>query len=247
MIRISLGNVGSGKTVCEVREMFLNNHVNTYSNIITKMKHQKDIDGSMIITKELIGEKKKRDGKTEPIYKNKLNIEFWKKVKKPINIVLDEAHSILNARKSMSTVNIIVTDWIALIRRILGNTEGVGDLVLISQLPNRIDIIAREMANQIRYHVCHYTKVCKKCGSSWYESSETPEQLYRCWMCDSFELIKKDHVIELYFFQSIDAFEIWKNNNIKSYYKRYLITDIEKYFPLYNTLQWENLFSDVYI
>ena len=52
MIRISLGNVGSGKTVSEVREIFINKfHRKTYSNIKTKLNHQINLTHDMIIKK----------------------------------------------------------------------------------------------------------------------------------------------------------------------------------------------------
>ena len=149
MIKIILGNVGSGKTALAVREMFVNKlNRKTYSNIITKnLKNVVPITPRMIIKEEIVTYKKNRKtGKEEPVYKHTLNVKFWKDIKEPINVVLDEAHSIINARRSMSKINIIVTDWIALIRRVLGQSEsGYGELVLISQLANRIDVIAREM------------------------------------------------------------------------------------------------------
>ena len=168
IIRISLGNVGSGKTVCEVREFLLNkgNRL-TYSNIKTKkLTNVKLINPDMIIKKEIIDYKTKKDGSSEPVYKKTLNKDFWTKIKVPINVVIDEAHSIVNARRSMSKTNEIITMWLALIRRVLGTTDsGEGELVFITQLPNRLDIIAREMATQVRYHVCHFMKGCKDCGA----------------------------------------------------------------------------------
>lgn len=246
MIRISLGNIGSGKTVSEVREIALNSHIKTYSNIITKLRHQKDINAGMIVKKELIDTKKKKDGSLIPVYRETLNTDFWKEIPKPINIVLDEAHSIINARRSMSKVNIIVTDWLALIRRILGSVEGFGNLTFITQLPNRIDTIARDMATNVRYHICHYKKICKKCNLVWSETSEHPEQLYKCLRCNSYNIKKFDHKIEIFCFTSVNDYETWKNYNVKTWYKHYIINDIGKYFHLYDTLQWENLFSDLY-
>ena len=149
MIVIYLGNVGSGKTACAVREIMLNKaHRKTFSNIVTRgLKNNKVIRPEMIIDKQQVDTKTKRDGTTIPVYEIKLNTQFWKDIDEPINVVLDEAHTIINARRSMSKVNQIVTDWLALIRRVLGSADsGFGSLILISQLHNRIDIIAREMA-----------------------------------------------------------------------------------------------------
>ena len=72
-----------------------------YSNIITKIKSNIQISPEMIIKKDLVDYKtRKTTGKKEAIYKHSLNVEYWKSIKDPINVVLDEAHSILNARRS---------------------------------------------------------------------------------------------------------------------------------------------------
>ncbi len=229
--------------------MFINQNTRlTYSNIKTKMKNQMNLKPEMIIKKNIVNYKKSRStGESEPVYEYKLNVDFWQSIKVPINVILDEAHSIVNARRAMSKTNQIVTDWIALIRRVLGQTEaGVGELVFITQLPNRIDSIARDMAHQVRYHKCHYIKTCKKCGASWQEHSEMPEGIFTCTSCGSTQIKKHSHSIEIWKFKGIEAYTAWKDWNKRSFYSHYFITDIEKYFPLYNTLQWDNLFGDYY-
>lgn len=248
MIRISLGNVGSGKTVCEVREMFLNHAKRkTFSNIKTKLKHQINISPDMIIQNEVVGTKNKKDGTIEEVTKKTLNKEFWMGIKEPINVVIDEAHSIINARRSMSKTNEIVGQWLALIRRVLGSSEnGYGELVFITQLPRKLDVIAREMATQVRYHVCHFIKGCHNCGSKWRETSEIPEQLHQCPMCSGWNIKKFNHQIEVWCFPNMYAYQGWSMEGISTFYKHYIITDIEKYFPLYDTLQWDNLFEDHY-
>lgn len=249
MITISLGNVGSGKTASIVREMYLNpSHRKTYSNIITKgIKNCVVIDPKMIIKKEIVGEKKKRSGETEAVYESKLHIDYWKDIKEPINVILDEAHTIMNSRRAMSKTNQIITDWMALIRRVLGSSEsGYGELTLISQLFNRVDIIAREMATKIKWHVCHYIKTCKKCGWSVQENSDDPEPLWECLNCGSPRIHKHTHVIEVKHFRNSDSFLDWKEYGSRTYHKHYYITDIEKYFKMYDTLQWDNMFSEFY-
>ena len=111
MIKIILGNVGSGKTAFAVREMARNLSNRTYySNVKTELKWQRDIKPEMIIKQEIVDHKKnKKTGEMEPIYKNTLNDTYWKNIKEPINIVIDEAHTILNSRRAMSTINIIVS------------------------------------------------------------------------------------------------------------------------------------------
>ncbi len=246
MIRIIVGNVGSGKTALAVREMFHNvNKRNTYTNIQTQLPNTVEINAEMIMKQEIVDHKtNKKTGETIPIYKQTLNIDYWKAIKEPINVTLDEAHSIINARRSMSKTNIIITDWIALIRRILGeNSTGYGTLTFITQLPKRIDSIAREMATQIIYCRMHYQMKCAECATYWTENTEMPETVQSCPRCNSIKLIKSHHTIEAWNFKNIDHYELWYEMNKQTFYKHYFIKDISKYFNLYNTLQWDNLFS----
>lgn len=229
--------------------MYLNHQIRkTYSNIQTKnLPNQVMINPKMIVDKQIVDHKTKRNGETEPVYEMKLNIDFWKNIKEPINVVLDEAHSIINARRSMSKVNIIMNDWLSLIRRVLGQSEsGYGELVYITQLPNRIDTIARDMAHQVRYHVCHYHVSCNKCGTTLSENSEIPEPTTYCPSCGSFKLKKFNHKIEIWHFNNMRSYEGWREFGMNNFYKHYIVTDIEKYFPMYNTLQWDNMFSELY-
>jgi len=247
-IRISLGNVGSGKTLSEVREIVTSRR-KTYSNIHTSLNHQVDIDPSMIIKKELVNSKlNKKTGEQTAIYDLKLNVDYWKEIKEPINVSIDEAHSILNSRKSATKTNIILTDWMALIRRILGSNDGAqGELVLITQLPNRIDTIARDMATQIRYHTCHYKKDCLDCGLRWPESSDDPEKSWTCLRCRGYNIKAHSHVIEIWKFPNMKSYYAWElDDNNKSFYDHYFLKNATRYFPLYNTLQWDNMFGDYY-
>lgn len=251
MIRIFLGNVGSGKTACAVRDMYINGrHRVTYSNIITTLGCQIDINPSMIVKREQVDTKQKRSGETIPIYEYTLNIEYWKEIikkEKAINVIIDEAHSVINARRAMSKINVIMSDWLALIRRVLGSTtSGAGELTFITQFPRKLDINAREMATQVRYHVCHYNKTCNKCGFSWRETSEMPEPRFVCPACGSEKVQKHNHIIEVWHFSNIDGYEAWRSFGMQTHYRHYLINDIEHFFPLYNTLQWDNLFSKLY-
>jgi len=240
MIRISIGNVGSGKTICEVREMIMHSDSHYYTNIKAKIDNITTIDHNSIFFKEKIVEGKKE----KTVYQ--VNTEYWKNAITPCSVVLDEAHNILNPRKSMSKVNIAVTDWMAMIRRILGETEGTGELVLITQLPRRIDVISREMATEIRYHICHYHKICLKCNNSFKETSDQPEKLRYCPICGHGKIKKTGHQIEILKFQSMDQYNAWKIMGTQTYYKRYMITNINRFFGTYETLQWESMISQAY-
>lgn len=247
MIRIVIGLPGSGKTAFMVRYMMLNPaQRKTYSNIKTKIKTQVDIDPSMIIHRELIDTKKKRSGELEPVYKDTLNIDYWREIKEPINVVIDEAHSIVNSRRAMSKINQIVTDWLALIRRVLGsNAAGYGELTLITQLLNKIDINARDMSTNITLCVCHYTKSCT-CGIAWRETSDNPDPLWNCPGCKKYNITKHSHFLEVHEYPNASAFEAFREFGMASHFKHYYVTDIEKYFKLYDTLAWDNMFGEYY-
>jgi len=247
MIRISAGNLGSGKTLSEVREIIKNRyHRNTYTNIEIKgIKNAKLLKSDMIIKKEIVNyHKNKKSKELEPVYKYSLNIDFWKKINEPVNVVLDEAHSILNSRRGMSKLNIILTEWLSMLRRILGeNSSGYGELVLITQLPYRLDGIARDMATQVRHHICHYMKICSECNLEWLENTEMPETVSNCMKCGSYKLTKTNHSIEVIKFKNISDYEQWKVLKEKTYYSRYLIKNASKFFINYNSYQWDNMFS----
>lgn len=248
MITVYTGNIGSGKTLSAVREMSLEKRRKIYTNIKTKLKHCKLISPEMIIKKDMVKTIKKRDGSgtLEPVYEYKLNKDYWQGIKEPISVVLDEIHSIMDSRRAMSKTNKILNDWLSLLRRVLGQSEaGYGELVLITQLSRRLDVIAREMAHQIRYHVCYYKKRCRKCGCTWQENSEMPEPLEDCPRCVSWNIYKLSHVIYVYCFDSMEKFNFYRDTGTKTFYKCYYFP-AEKYFKLYDTLQWDNLFDDYY-
>jgi hypothetical protein len=118
----------------------------------------------MIIKSEVVGFKKNG----EEIRKESFNQEFWKEKaeEQSINVIIDEAHTILSARRAMSKRTQCLLDFLAMIRRIVqNNVKGTyGSLTLISQLERRIDVIAKEMCSHVRYHICHYKKRCKRCN-----------------------------------------------------------------------------------
>ena len=249
MIILSLGNPGSGKTASIVREMAMEaSGRKSYSNIITKrIKSNSIINPEMIVSKNIVKTIKKKSGEMEPVYELKLNVDFWKSINEPIDVIIDEAHSIINARRAMSKVNVIMSDWLALIRRVIGQSDsGYGRLVLISQLLRRIDPIARDMATQVRFHRCHYMKTCRECYMMWRENSDNPEPIWQCPGCGSFKIKKHSHKVEVWHFPDVKAYEAWAEFGMSSFHRHYIINDIEDFFPMYNTLQWDNMFSELY-
>lgn len=115
-----------------------------------------------------------------------------------------------------------------------------------TQLPKRIDVIAREMATNIIYCLCHYRKTCKKCFCEWQENSDMPEPLWTCPLCNHWEVEKHSHIIEAWHFPKMNSFDMWKMFNMKTFHKHYFVNDIEEYFSFYDTMSWDNLFSEFY-
>jgi len=97
------------------------------------------------------------EGARKEVTKLSLNVDFWKKAVEKygsINVVLDEAHQLFNPRRSMSKTAIIMTDFLAMLRRVVGsNSTGAGELIVITQLERRLDIILKEMATAVHYHI----------------------------------------------------------------------------------------------
>jgi ssDNA-binding Zn-finger/Zn-ribbon topoisomerase 1 len=245
-----LGKMGSGKTACAVREMVLaTDDKTTFSNIILKGKKGKR-KTIQISRKMIFGEKEvsqKRDG--TPNMKVVFNSPFWKATRTNypdgINVVIDEAHTLMDSRRSMSSENVIMNDFMSLLRRILGDSgEGYGELVLITQIGRRLDVNARELATSIHYHIAHYKRTCPKCKYNFWETNEVYLKPKVCPRCGYNRMTKGSFVIEKWEFDSMDALNMWIEHNSKSYLKHYYIMDIEKYFKFYDTYQWENLISE---
>lgn len=242
MIKIFLGQLGSGKSVSAVREMYEDDSKRkTYTNLITYgIKNAVHIQPQDII-KKITDEKGK--------VKFELNSEYWAKQKKPLNIIWDEIHLTANARSSMSKVNMVLSRFIAMARRITGFDErGYGHFIFIAQTERTIDVNIRELASEIRYHIGHYFLRCEDCNMYMNRSSEMP-QLDKCPICNSWRILKEGLFIEVRKFKTWDDYFNFRLN-IKGiwHFERYMISDIEKYFKMYDTLQmtdvWENYIND---
>jgi len=249
MIRLMLGKMGSGKTACMVREMIKSeDDKTTFSNIILK-KVKKDtvvqINRDMIFKEVVV----KVRPKAEDIKKLVLNSEYWRGTKEKypdgINVVIDEAHTLMDSRRAMSNTSVIMNDFMALLRRILGDSgEGYGELVLITQLGRRLDVNARELATSVHYHLCHYKRTCTKCNFNFWETNEVYQKPKLCPRCGHRKMNKDNFIIEKWEFDSVENCDRFIEFGDKTYQKHYYITDIEKYFPHFDTFQWENLISE---
>jgi predicted Zn-ribbon and HTH transcriptional regulator len=196
----------------------------------------------MMFTKELI--MPPEGSKARPKEELNLNIDYWKDAEKPLNIIFDEAQTIMNARRSFSAQSVKTMDFISLLRRVLGSVGSeYGDMTIISQLSRRIDVIVREQTNKVYYFTCLYKKRCHKCGFNWNENSDMPEQLSECPMCGHYKIEKYNHILDIRVFASCDEFDLWKHEGMVTFYKRFLCKDIENAFGKYDSLQWDSMFS----
>jgi len=246
MIRLMIGKMGSGKTACMVREIIRNeDKKTTLSNIIIKKKNANHvlITRDMVIKKETVGVSK--TGKEQITLQ--LNDSYWKELRQrydSVNVVLDEAHTLLNSRRAMSKENEILNEFIALLRRVVGDSNGYGELILITQLGRRLDIIARELATSVHYHKAYYKRTCSSCKHTIVEHNESYMKPKLCPRCGHHAYTKHSFIIEKFEFASVEDCEIWLTTKQKTYYTHYYITDIEQYFPYYDTFQWENMISE---
>jgi len=149
MIKIILGNIGSGKTLTAVMHMMRDSNKTIFTNIKNKLPNTIPLKYSMIIKQVEIG--KRRDG--SPVYNMEVNWDFWKEAIKKygtFDIYIDELHNIMMSRRGMSRENICLLKWIAQIRKITGSSEH-NHLVVISQELSRVDVGLRDLASVLIY------------------------------------------------------------------------------------------------
>lgn len=250
MITIYVGGIGSGKTASAVRQIMRSEDGRkTYSNIqMIDVPNNVVINRNMLLTEEAVTAIV--NGRPKTKNKTVFNKEYWKKVieeEKSINVCIDEAHTIFNSRRSQSAVNVAMTDFLAMLRRVIGSTEaGTGELILITQLLRRLDPVIREMANRVIYHRCHYDLVCQKCQARYKETNDRWNKRTGCDYCEDVtikDMKREKFIIEVWWFGGEQDFYLWYDLRKKTYLRHFIVTDIESVFPHYNTLQWDDLFS----
>lgn len=148
MIKLVIGGIGSGKTISVVKEVIDRDKV-CFTNFAVDSPNVIRLQEDHIIKRTIIKEKK--DG--TPVYKYEVNWDFWNdfiKENNSFDIYIDEAHSVANARRSISKWNIFFNYWISQIRKILSGNDR-NHLYMISQRITGIDSVARELAGEIIY------------------------------------------------------------------------------------------------
>lgn len=141
MIICVIGGIGSGKTVTIIKEIIRNKYYPlTNFNIKHKEYHRLRFN-------DLI---------TEHEGKQKVNWDFWDDTRnrhKNFCIFLDEANNLVGSRTSLSKKNILLSQWISQIRKILHDSPN-NHIYIITQLPRMIDVNFREL--------CQVVIHCKK-------------------------------------------------------------------------------------
>ena len=139
MIIILVGGIGSGKTLSVVKEI-VSRKQKTFTNFDLYGMPYERLKYEHIFKQEVDGKKKIM----------KLNFDFWKKQteKGGFDIYLDEFHNIMNSRRAMSKRNVILSDFLSQIRKVLGQSE-VNNLYLITQKIKRIDVNSRDLAHWV--------------------------------------------------------------------------------------------------
>lgn len=255
MIRIFLGNVGAGKTISAIKELVDNidnpYSLPTYSNIITKEKGKYKLPNNIMLSRDMLIKKEvvsvNRNGEEKT--KSKFNAEYWlqaRELHEGFNVVIDEAHTLMDSRNFMSRQNKIMNDFLALIRKVCSNPNTDSTLTLISQLDSRLDINARKMCTEVRYHICLYDKGCNKCGAYWVEHSELSDFKKNkfCPACGGYSMKKFNFRLLVHFFDNMKDYENWRYSNMDTIKQTVKITRIEKYFNFYDTFQMSDLISE---
>ena len=145
MIIIIVGGIGSGKSLSVVKELIERSDKSlAYVNFTTKgIKNVVRLTMDMILNYEV-----DKKGKRSP---TSINFDYWanlRKENKSFSIYLDEVHNIIHSRQGMSKQNILLTKWLAQIRKVFGSAEK-DHLYLITQRLGRIDVALRELAHYI--------------------------------------------------------------------------------------------------
>lgn len=243
MIRISTGRIGSGKTLVEVKRIL--EHPDQallhYTNIEVDAPNTVTLRPENFVIATQIG--MTREG--EPKYSYRANVDFWKDLPKPLNVTLDEAHSIVNSRKSMSSINIAITNILALIRKLISSEFGAGEITFITQLPYRLDRIIRDMADEVIYNICVWRVTCRACNLRWYESSESWKHTSYCPKCSK-PVIRDRHVIHSLHFKGIDDFIDWIDAGMDGRVgMETVLHNAKRYFGKYKTHQIDNMIVDL--
>jgi len=192
LIIVITGDIGSGKSLSVVKEI-VDRKQNTFTNFKLYNKKYTRLKWDNIVLQE--------------DKKFKVNFPYWRKqVKKGgFDIYLDEFHNTMNARRSMSKNNVVLSNWLSQIRKILGDQEK-HNLYLITQKLRRIDVNSKDLA-----------QCAIKCEKYMYPNTMPTEIIDK-----DGKLVTKDLpicVIRRYFFNSCQELQNYEDYGFGQPYK----------------------------
>lgn len=235
MIIIITGGIGSGKSLTAIKEIVDRKQM-TFTNF--KLNKIKDCPVSSIRLKyEHIFKTDIQYGpRGKKTVETGVNYAYWQQAKKRYNgfdIVLDEFHNVMNARRSMSKRNTALSDWLAQIRKVLGDSEQ-HNLYLITQKLRRIDVNSRDLAH-----------ACIKCEKVVYKNQLVPTPV-----CYKNRLtVRKLPLVVIYkhYFESADALNAYELAGIKHGYKGTTRFIANNYYKYYNSYEMVDFGNDEYV
>lgn len=234
MLTVYLGNLGSSKTTCAVRDMVIDNSgLPIHTNIVTSKIPGVTLHKNKELLKTTIDDSGKK-----PKEKIVFNRDYWLGLKKPMSIYWDEFHFVADSRDSMTASNKACTEFISMARRIIGFDQyGYPDFVMICQKLGTLDVRIRELVTTIVYHVLNFLHTCEECEYVKWYSSEKPN-LKLCPWCQQRSLVKSDYYSTRFFFKDETSFNEWFYNGEKTYHSKLYIPDIASYWSYFDTLQY---------
>jgi len=232
MIIIIVGSIGSGKSLTCVKEI-VDRQFLTYTNFdMNKYDKQQRLK-----TEHLFSTETTTSEKGKVTQKIGLNYDYWKGLvseKRRFDIALDEFHNVMNSRRAMSKRNIIMSDWLAQIRKILGSSE-VNNLYIITQKLRRVDVNVRDLAHQ-----------CILCQKVEYPDLKIPTLV-----CDDKgRLVKKQlpyTMIYKHYFRDADSLTLYENFGVMSGHMGTTRFFANPYYRYYNSYALVDFGSDEYI
>lgn len=225
MIILLVGGIGSGKSLSAIKEMVTRRQT-TYTNFQVYNYPVQRLKRSDLFVME--------EGKDKEKPKMKLNFQYWQEQTKKggFDIYLDEFHNLMSARRSMSKKNVLFSDWLSQIRKILGATE-TNNLYLITQKLRRIDVNSRDLA--------HYCILCRK--------QQFKDVLLPTPVMEEGKLVTKKlplTIIYKYHFNSPEMLQTFEDFGMKTYLyiSRFIANP---YFRHYNSYELIDFGSEEYI
>lgn len=230
MIKLIIGGTGSGKSVTLAKfavhrknDIFVNFALATPNSI--RLKH------TDIIAEKVVGMKKNG----QPIMQKSVNYPFWKeRLGKGCDILLDEAHNIFSARMSMSKQNVLLGQWLAQIRKILGTSEK-HDIILASQRFSGLDVVGRDL--------CHHIIACHKIKTGRVLPTKVRHRGKVILKNVDEVIIINRHFVGEY---CVDAYLAWLETRQKSYkYSTWFVAN--PYFKYYDSYELIDFGNEAYL